>query len=68
MVGVAGASGSLSICWETHGAGASSTAAAIMASPQFPLDTDPVLVQRVADLMQEFGLLGQRYDVKAMIP
>jgi NitT/TauT family transport system substrate-binding protein len=46
----------------------SATAAAIMASPQFPLDTDPVLIQRVADLMQEFGLLHQQYNAKAMIP
>ena len=46
----------------------SATAAAIMASPQFPLDTDPVLIQRVADLMQEFGLLHQRYNVSPMIP
>jgi hypothetical protein len=46
----------------------SATAAAIMASPQFPLDTDPVLIQRVADLMQEFGLLRQPYSVAPMIP
>jgi NitT/TauT family transport system substrate-binding protein len=46
----------------------SATAAAITASPQFPLDTDRVLIQRVADLMQEFGLLHQRYDVLPMIP
>jgi NitT/TauT family transport system substrate-binding protein len=46
----------------------SATAAAIMASPQFPLDTDPVLIQRVADLMQEFGLLRQPYNVAPMIP
>jgi NitT/TauT family transport system substrate-binding protein len=51
-----------------HYSGVSATAAAIMASPQFPLDTDPVLIQRVADLMQEFGLLRQPYDVKSMIP
>jgi NitT/TauT family transport system substrate-binding protein len=48
--------------------GVSATAAAIMASPQFPLDTDPVLIQRVADLMQEFGLLRQPYSVAPMIP
>jgi NitT/TauT family transport system substrate-binding protein len=48
--------------------GVSATAAAIMASPQFPLDTDGVLIQRVADLMQEFGLLHQRYNVSPMIP
>jgi NitT/TauT family transport system substrate-binding protein len=43
-------------------------AASVMASPQFPLDTDPVLIQRVANLMQEFGLLGQHYNVAPMIP
>jgi NitT/TauT family transport system substrate-binding protein len=46
----------------------SPTAAAISASPQFPLDTDRVLIQRVADLMQEFGLLHQSYNVSPMIP
>jgi NitT/TauT family transport system substrate-binding protein len=48
--------------------GVTPTAAAVMASPDFPLDTDPVLIQRVADLMQEFGLTTQRYSVKPMIP
>jgi NitT/TauT family transport system substrate-binding protein len=48
--------------------GVSATAAAIMASPQFPLDTDRVLIQRVADLMQEFALMHQRYNVSPMIP
>lgn len=44
------------------------TAAAVMATPQFPLDTDPVLLQRVANLMQEFGLLHKPYNVSPMIP
>jgi len=48
--------------------GVTATTAAVMASPQFPLDTDPVLIQRVADLMQEYGLLRQRYDISPMIP
>src|SRR6202167_2271698 len=48
--------------------GVTATAAAIMASPQFPLDTAPLLIQRVADLMQEFGLLHQSYNVSPMIP
>jgi NitT/TauT family transport system substrate-binding protein len=52
----------------TYSPGVTRTAAAIMASPQFPLDTDPVLIQRVADLMQEFGLLQQSYNVTPMIP
>ncbi len=48
--------------------GVSATAAAVMASPNFPLDTDPVLIQRVADLMQEFGLLHEGYNISPMIP
>jgi NitT/TauT family transport system substrate-binding protein len=52
----------------TYSPGVTLTAAAIMASPQFPLDTDPVLIQRVSDLMQEFGLLQQSYNVTPMIP
>jgi NitT/TauT family transport system substrate-binding protein len=48
--------------------GVSSTTASVMASPSFPLDTDPVLIQRIADLMQEFGLLHVHYDVRPMIP
>jgi NitT/TauT family transport system substrate-binding protein len=47
--------------------GMSRTAAAVMAEPEFPLDTDTVLIQRVANLMQQFGLLQQHYNVKSMI-
>jgi len=47
--------------------GLSPTAAAVMAEPDFPLDTDTVLIQRVADLMQQDGLLQQHYDVNSMI-
>jgi NitT/TauT family transport system substrate-binding protein len=47
--------------------GVSPTAAAVMAEPDFPLDNDTVLIQRVADLMQQFGLLHQHYDVNSMI-
>jgi NitT/TauT family transport system substrate-binding protein len=47
--------------------GVSSTAAAVMAEPDFPLDTDTVLIQRIADLMQQFGLLQQHFDVDQMI-
>jgi NitT/TauT family transport system substrate-binding protein len=50
-----------------HYSGVSKTAAAVMAEPDFPLDTDTILIQRVADLMQQFGLLKQHYDVKSMI-
>ena len=47
--------------------GVSATAAAVMAEPDFPLDTDTVLIQRVANLMQQFGLLQQHFDVASMI-
>ncbi len=47
--------------------GVSATAAAVMATPDFPLDTDPALIQRVADLMVEFGLMSKPYQVKQMI-
>jgi NitT/TauT family transport system substrate-binding protein len=43
------------------------TEAAVMAVPSFPLNTDPVLIQRVADLMQQFGFLPGGYNVKQMI-
>jgi NitT/TauT family transport system substrate-binding protein len=51
-----------------HYSGVTSTAAAVMSSPQFPLDTDRVLIQRVADLMQEYQLLRRPYNVGPMIP
>ena len=47
--------------------GVSPTQAAVMAVPSFPLNTDPVLIQRVADLMKQFGFLQAKYDVKLMI-
>ncbi len=47
--------------------GVSATAAAVMAQPDFPLDTDPVLIQRISDLMVEFGLLRKAYPVQQMI-
>jgi NitT/TauT family transport system substrate-binding protein len=43
------------------------TEAAVMAVPSFPLNTDPVLIQRVADLMFQFGFLPGKYDVRQMI-
>ena len=46
----------------------SPTQAAVMAVPSFPLNTDPALIQRVADLMTQFGLLPpQGYKVDQMI-
>lgn len=47
--------------------GVTPTAAAVMAVPAFPLNLDPVLIQRVADLMTQFGFLPASYDVKQMI-
>jgi NitT/TauT family transport system substrate-binding protein len=47
--------------------GVSPTEAAVMAVPSFPLNTDPVLIQRVADLMTQLGFLQGRYDVRQMI-
>lgn len=44
------------------------TEAAVMAVPNFPLNTDPALIQRVADLMTQFGYLPpQGYDVNQII-
>ena len=44
------------------------TAAAVMAVPSFPLNTDPVLLQRVADLMRQFKYpLPQGFKVNQMI-
>jgi NitT/TauT family transport system substrate-binding protein len=47
--------------------GVTPTAAAVMAVPTFPLNTDSVLIQRVADLMTQFGFLPRNYDVRQMI-
>jgi hypothetical protein len=38
-----------------------------MATGAFPASADPVQVQRVADLMLQYGQLKQRLDVKPMI-
>jgi NitT/TauT family transport system substrate-binding protein len=51
----------------TYSLGVTPTAAAVMAEPDFPLDTDTVLIQRIADLMQQFGLLQQYFNVSQMI-
>lgn len=47
--------------------GVTKASAAVMAAPEFPLATDPVLIQRIADLMQKYGLLNQPYNVKQML-
>jgi NitT/TauT family transport system substrate-binding protein len=47
--------------------GVTKASAAVMAAPEFPLATDPVLIQRISDLMQHYGLLRQPYNVKQML-
>jgi len=48
--------------------GVNATQAAVMAVPSFPLNTDPALIQRVADLMTQFGFLpASGYKVDQMI-
>ena len=47
--------------------GVTPTAAAVMALPTFPLNTDPALIQRVADLMTQFGFLTGPYNVRQII-
>ncbi len=48
--------------------GVNATEAAVMAVPSFPLNTDTVLIQRVADLMKQYGYLPpQGYDVSQII-
>jgi NitT/TauT family transport system substrate-binding protein len=41
--------------------------AALVSPPQYPLQADPILLQRVADLMREFGLLRQSFGVRPML-
>jgi NitT/TauT family transport system substrate-binding protein len=47
--------------------GVTKASAAVMAAPEFPLGTDQVLIQRIADLMQQYGLLRQPYNVRQML-
>jgi NitT/TauT family transport system substrate-binding protein len=35
--------------------------------PSYPISADPTRLQRVPDLMQQFGLIGQKFDIKPMI-
>ena len=51
----------------TYSPGVTATQAAVMAVPSFPLNTDPVLIQRVADLMTQFGFLTGPYNVRQII-
>jgi NitT/TauT family transport system substrate-binding protein len=41
--------------------------AAVMSLPQFPLGVDRARLQRVADAMQRFGMLNERFNVGQMI-
>ncbi len=48
-------------------AGTSTEAAAIANTPEFPTQQNAVLLQRLADLMLNFGMLQQHYSVTQMI-
>jgi len=47
--------------------GVSSMTAAVMAIPDFPLGVDAARLHRIADAMQQFGLLNKPFDVSQMI-
>ena len=42
--------------------------AAVMALNNYPLAIDPVQLQRVADVMQQFGLLSEHFNITTMLP
>ena len=35
--------------------------------PSYPISADPTRLQRVPDLMQQFGVISQKFDIKPMI-
>jgi NitT/TauT family transport system substrate-binding protein len=41
--------------------------AALMALSNYPLGVDPVRLQRVADVMQEFGLLKHHFSIEQLL-
>jgi NitT/TauT family transport system substrate-binding protein len=43
------------------------TIAAVMALDTYPIGVDQTRIQRVADVMYQFGLLKQRFDVSSML-
>jgi NitT/TauT family transport system substrate-binding protein len=45
----------------------SSSIAGVMATGTFPTSANPVQIQRAADLMLQYGQLGQRFDVKPLV-
>ena len=48
-------------------AGTSNETAAIADAPEFPTQQNGVLLQRLADLMLNFGMLQQHYNVNQII-
>ncbi len=48
--------------------GVSTSSAALIAADNYPLSVDKVRLQRVADLMQRFGLLKRPFNVTPMMP
>jgi NitT/TauT family transport system substrate-binding protein len=48
-------------------AGVPRLAATLMAAPEFPVDAEPIVLQRVADMMLKFGLLHQQFSVAPML-
>jgi len=47
--------------------GVSRTTAEIAAAPGYPLQTDLPLLQRIANLMEQFGMTQQDFNVRSMI-
>jgi len=47
--------------------GVSRTTAEIAAAPTYPLQSDPTLLQRTANLMEQFGLTTQVFNASSMI-
>jgi NitT/TauT family transport system substrate-binding protein len=47
--------------------GTSRTTAEISAEPTYPLQTNPTLLQRIADLMEQFGLTQQIFNASSIV-
>jgi NitT/TauT family transport system substrate-binding protein len=47
--------------------GASRTTAQIAADPTYPLRSNPALLQRIAQLMEQFGMTQQVFDASSML-
>ncbi|OLR92767.1 hypothetical protein BJP25_21690 [Actinokineospora bangkokensis] len=48
-------------------AGVKAEIAPVLHLPDYPITTDATRLQRVPDLMQEFGLISERFDIKPMV-